>query len=272
LIRGQIDDADITIRGTWDQPVLEGEAVVKHAQYDGIILSDIPVSFRIVLDREDDPLRISGPVDMTGGNIQTRRTKVVLENSKIAFEGDSRNPTLNIKGSAKVDKVNIRIAVTGTKETPEVNLTSTPSLPQEQLLVMLATGQRWQGVETALKQGQLSMDVTRDFVDYFFFGGTGSKLAEKYGIEEFNVTFEKDKKGFGIKKKITNGLKVDYAVEQMQQDTAQKTTEQSVGAEVNLTDNLSVDARKDLPVGPNDQPLTTAPAKDEIYLKYKKSF
>lgn len=103
FVRGQGLDSEWSakahVRGTLDEPQVDGELRLirgKYEFFDALLTLD------------------SGLVDFRAGNVT--------------------NPDLDIKGRVKGKQVTANIAVAGTAQAPEVTLTSTPQLPQDEIL------------------------------------------------------------------------------------------------------------------------------------------
>ncbi|HQP91966.1 MAG TPA: hypothetical protein PLU24_04755, partial [Candidatus Omnitrophota bacterium] len=90
------------------------------------------------------------------------------------------------------------------------------AMEQERLLMMLITGKSWTGSKTGIKEGELSADMLKEFVDFFILGGSSGEFFKKFGIDGIILKFDQDKqsKGIGIKKDITKNVEVSYTIEQ----------------------------------------------------------
>jgi translocation and assembly module TamB len=64
-----------------------------------------------------------------------------LDTGLITFNGGGMmDPTVNITASSTIEDVTMSIAVTGTASNPTIALTSTPSLPQDELMARVLFG------------------------------------------------------------------------------------------------------------------------------------
>ncbi|MET4665691.1 translocation/assembly module TamB domain-containing protein [Sphingomonas sp. PvP056] len=88
----------------------------------------------------DNPA-ISGRADLVRGNYDFAGRTFALERGKILFTGDvPANPALDIAANASTTGLNATINVTGQALKPEIAFSSTPALPQDELLSRLLFG------------------------------------------------------------------------------------------------------------------------------------
>lgn len=273
-IAGSISNIDIYTKGTVLGLKFNGECQIEKLLRKDFSLSNCPVLFNLQLKNFNKEPELNGTVFLNSGTISGLKTALInLSESKISFSDDSKKASLDLKGTADVEGTKINIVLKGTFEKPELKLTSEPPLPQERLLVMLITGKSWNAAEMALDKGQFSLDLVKDFVDYFLFSGSGSKIFKQLGISDISVTLEQAKKGVVIKKAITEKIEASYAVEQSQVKEALPTTTQKVGGEYKITEGLSIEAEKELKqedksgVSPEEQKPD-----DKVMIKFKKKF
>ncbi|MDP9415240.1 MAG: translocation/assembly module TamB domain-containing protein, partial [Pseudomonadota bacterium] len=85
--------------------------------------------------------RISGRADLVRGSYDFAGRRFDLERGVIRFQGESPvNPALDIVAEGRVQGLNSEIRVTGRSQQPEIAFTSTPALPQDELLSRLLFG------------------------------------------------------------------------------------------------------------------------------------
>ena len=137
---------------------------------------------------------------------------------------------------------------------------------------MLATNKSWKMTEGALVKGQMSPDVTRDFLDYFLFAGSGGKLAQYFGLKDLTFQLNGKTKGVGVKKDITNNLDLSYSVEKEQVKEKNGSAVQKLGSGYKLTDTIAVEAERELKQEKANEGQDEATSDDKVLLKYKKSF
>jgi translocation and assembly module TamB len=84
---------------------------------------------------------ITGRADLVRGTYDFAGRRFDLERGQIRFSGESPvNPVLDITAQGGVQGLNATIRVTGRGQRPEISFTSTPALPQEELLSRLLFG------------------------------------------------------------------------------------------------------------------------------------
>ncbi len=273
-ISGSVSNIDIYVKGPVLEPKFSGECRIEKLLRKDFLLSNCSVLFNLQLKDVNKEPKLNGTVFLNSGTISGPKAALInLRESKISFSEDPKKASLDLKGTSDVEGTKINIVLKGTFDKPELKLTSDPPLPQERLLVMLITGKSWNAAEMALDKGQFSLDLVKDFVDYFLFSGSGSKIFKQLGISDISVTFEQEKKGVVIKKAITEKIDASYAVEQSQGKEELPTTTQKVGGEYKITEGLSIGAEKELKqedksgVSPEGQK-----ADDKVMIKFKRKF
>ncbi len=95
----------------------------------------------IALRGTTSDMRIGGQADMVRGTYEFAGTKFDLSRGRIRFDaGAPINPQLDIQADSKVDSLSVRVTVKGNATRPEIAFTSTPALPEEELLARLLFG------------------------------------------------------------------------------------------------------------------------------------
>jgi translocation and assembly module TamB len=120
-----------------------------------------------------------------------------------------------IQGSTRLQGYDIEAQVTGTPEAPEVQLTSSPALPSDELLLLLLTGQRpasgGSGVEDRQAAESIAVYLAQDFLTRWLRRGNDDDVtwAERFefvrgrdvsqnGVETAEATFLlRERKGSG---------------------------------------------------------------------------
>jgi translocation and assembly module TamB len=88
-----------------------------------------------------DAPRITGQADLVRGEYEFAGREFDLARGRINFRGESPpNPSLDIAASANLSDLNATINVRGTGLRPEISFTSTPALPEDELLARLLFG------------------------------------------------------------------------------------------------------------------------------------
>ncbi|WP_243451040.1 translocation/assembly module TamB domain-containing protein [Sphingosinicella sp. CPCC 101087] len=85
--------------------------------------------------------RITGSAELLRGTYDFAGRRFDLIRGNIHFEGETPvDPTLDIAAEARVRGLNAQIRVTGRSQRPEIAFTSTPALPQDELLSRILFG------------------------------------------------------------------------------------------------------------------------------------
>lgn len=279
-LSGVFHDVSIRIAGTLSELAAEGSFYIENIIKERFSLLDCKGSLLMYCDNLIEAAELNGEIVLQGGLVSGGNTaQIKLGNSKVVFGGDPKRPKLNIRGSAKVADVAISMVLQGTVDKPKLTLSSTPSLTQELLLVMLATGRAWGGTQGSLQSGRISADLIKDFVDYFLLAGTGSKIAKRVGISDISLFYHNETKTMGLTTTLTDKLKLGYEVEPPQEDrkgNVEPTTTHTVKGEVKITDTISVNAEKQLNELTSQQleeeKQQTEEGEEKLYLKFKKKF
>lgn len=274
-VSGSIKDIDVYIKGMIYEPEIQGVFYVDGISRYRFGLADCQGKFNLKLKDIKQNFNLSGWIDLSGGKVSgLKNTQINLISGKLEFGGDPKSPVYNLKGNTLVEGTNINVELKGKiGSAPNLLLSSSSLLSQEGLLVMLVTGKSWSGTASTAK-GQLPADLVKDFVDYFFFSGSGTRMAQYFGINDILLTVDSEKKGVEVKTSVTEKLGADYKVEQAKSNGNDATTVQKVGGEYKITNTLSIGAEKELlykdagvgPLGEQSKP------DDRIILKYKKKF
>ncbi|PHR20510.1 MAG: hypothetical protein COA41_04935 [Sphingopyxis sp.] len=84
---------------------------------------------------------LTGGIDLIRGTLGFAGRSFDLETGRLRFNGSAMtNPTLRLVASGEVDDVNINVNITGSAEDPEIAFSSTPSLPQDEIMARILFG------------------------------------------------------------------------------------------------------------------------------------
>lgn len=98
-------------------------------------------SANITLTGTVDAPRLAGQADLVRGEYEFAGRDFDLERGRITFRGESPpNPALDIAASANLTDLDASINVRGTGLAPEISFTSSPALPEDELLARLLFG------------------------------------------------------------------------------------------------------------------------------------
>ncbi len=274
-VSGLILDMDSFLKGSWRRPQVRGSFFIDRFLYKEFSLSGCPVSFDVKIEEIKEHPKAYGEVIFQGGAITSRRAKVVLEGGKMIFSGNPKTPALHFRGRSEIEGVKINITLKGTMKKPELILSSDPPVSQENLLLMLMTGKRWGVTDTVVSEGKIPIDIARDFVDYFVFSGMGESLSKRLGVDGVSLTYSSGSNELGVSKTIADKVEIHYGIEKPTGSDMEKQTEtHKVGAEVKITDKVSIEAEGQVHQ-PDPKALVTAQQEQKdgkVMLKYKKKF
>lgn len=269
-----LEAIDIYIRGPVDEPEITGQFLVRRAVFQKFQLDGAPVIFDLRIDQRSREGGVKGFVEVSRGDFYSPYSDLRLSLSRLEFEGDWANPRLDIHAWTEVERVRVVLKVRGTIELPEIELSSEPPLPQEELMLMVATGKRWRGLTTLMDKGAVSADLTKDFIDYVFLAGRGSRFARRYGIYDVSITLERGRQGIGARKTLSDRLDVGYAIEKEQElEPSKDQIRQKVEAALRLTDKISVGVERDIETTfESRQAQEPARIEDRFLLRFKTRF
>lgn len=277
---GPVGPVDLNVTGPRDRMNVQGVFYIRHLNYYTFSLVDAAGTVSLTVQPGSIRDGLIGEVQIEGGILNLKNCSVRMDPSRISYAGDPKRPVFDLSGTAVVEKIPVRAVFKGTFRLPELRLSSDPPLPQEQLLLMLATGKRWKGMEGVSREGGLPLDLVGDFLDYAVLGGSGSRLAQRLGVQgSLLVTEDGRTTGLGVRKSLSDRVGVRYGVEQTQAELGgAAVVRQKVGAdlEVTPTDQLSVEAESET-VPPQETATTGPPQKEpersgKVLLKYKRKF
>ncbi len=271
-VNGGINDVDLYVVGYFKEPSINGTFYVEHLRRFGTTFDNAPGMLALKFASRNQEFTMKGVIRVDAGLLAARRIKVNLDPSRVLFHGPMRSTTFDLAGSSQVEETKINITLRGTARRPELTLTSNPPAQQDKLLFMLVTGKGWAKTESMLTQGRVSMDIVRDFVDYFLFSGSGDKMANAFGIEDVYLKFTGETRGIGIQK---GRLGVGYSVQQTRQElhNVQTQTEKFEGDYV-VTRNVSlgVEHAYALNQEPGQSPQGETLPDDRVLIKFRTNF
>jgi len=142
---GEIVEPDFYLTGKQDEKELKGKMYLKKVTFDKYSLLDCPVIVRGMIYSEAEKVQVKGNVELESGMINLGGSIIKKVKGKILFLGDPYNPAFDLEGDSVVGGTRIHILYKGTYLKPELRLTSEPPMSEEDLLVMLFTGNIFKG-------------------------------------------------------------------------------------------------------------------------------
>ncbi|MCA9401590.1 MAG: translocation/assembly module TamB domain-containing protein [Candidatus Omnitrophica bacterium] len=274
-IKGTTKTVDLYLKKSPFDPHVNGSLTIEEFLYKGFTLKDCDVTLDLFIENAFHEPKIEGKILFNNGILHSHKTTVNIQKSFIKFTGPWNDPELSITGFSTIDRTKINISLKGTIENPHLILTSEPSLSKDRLMLMLATGKKWSSLDKVQQAEFKTADLTKDFVDYFFFAGKSNQFAKKLGIYDVSVKFTEDTKGIGAKKDLTDKLGVGYSIEQQVSENQSKSTTQTIQGEYKVTDKLRLGVEKEVNSKVNLNEVNEKPAVSEnekVYIKFKKEF
>ncbi len=271
--KGVIKNIDLYLEGPLKAVSAKGTFTVDQLVMPKFVMSDAPGDLSLLFTRGPGGYKPSGELRVSQGRVKTKNVLMKLEESRLYFAESFGKPVFDIKGNASIGKVDIYVALLGTPQSPEWKFSSNPPVAQEILMIMFLTGKNMEVVQTSVDQKRLTPDLAKDLIDYLLLGGEGGRLAQKLGIKDISIIYDKDVAGIGVKKELADFLDVGYQVEQQGTDPATSEIKHTLGAEWKLNHHLSVEVDKELYQFRNQEHFNE-PTKtdDKVYLKYRTQF
>lgn len=88
----------------------------------------------------DAPL-ISGEMELVRGTLGFAGRSFELENGRISFTGGpATNPSIRVAAASEVDGTTVRVNIRGTGQNPDISFSSTPALPQDEIMARILFG------------------------------------------------------------------------------------------------------------------------------------
>lgn len=274
-LSGVFENIDIFITGGLLEPEIKGSCTVKALSRWGFNLNDCPLKLDLKLKDIKEDLKLYGTLNIAGGSISGIKTaRITLGESRISFNGPPKELYFDMQGESLIEGTKIKAGLKGTMDVPDLRLSSDRLVSKDQLLMMLATNKSWKSASSLTgNKDNITPDMVADFMDYFLFGGVVSKTADRFGINDFFIKYDRETKGGGVKKAISDKAEINYSLEQSQKKDELPITTQKVGSEYKITDGVSVEAERESRYNSKNAEQENKPeANDKVILKYKKPF
>ncbi|NRQ15972.1 Translocation and assembly module TamB [Ensifer sesbaniae] len=132
---------------------------------------------------------VSGGFEMRRGRLEILGKRLTFTEGKIGFGGDLI-PTLDLKATSSVGATTITVSVSGLANNPQIGFSSSPALPQDEILAQLIFNRSLSNL-SAFQIAQLASAVSQ------LAGGGSTSLLDglrnKLGVDDLDVTT--DEKG-----------------------------------------------------------------------------
>jgi translocation and assembly module TamB len=182
-----------------------------------------------------DAPKIAGDMKLIRGTLGFAGRSFELESGRLSFNGGpATNPSLRVTAASEVDGTTVRVNIRGTGENPDITFSSTPALPQDEIMARILFGNSV-GELTAIQAVQLAASLNS------LRGGAGGLnplgvLQSATGLDRLRILGADDKTGRGTAvafgQYITNDVYVEIITDARCYTASQ--------IEISLTPALSV--------------------------------
>lgn len=181
----------------------------------------------------DNP-RISGRVNLLRGTLGIAGRSFKLQSGRISFAGAATNPQISIKATSVIDGITTQVNVTGSGQNPNIAFSSTPALPQDEVMARILFGNSIAEL-SVVQAAQLAASLNS------LRGGSGGLnplgvLQSSTGLDRLRILGADDEEGRGASvafgQYITNDVYVEIITDARGYTASQ--------IEVSLTPALSV--------------------------------
>lgn len=142
-----------------------------------------------VTGRADAP-RLNGNARLENGTVDFAGRPFEFESGRIRFDGDPADATLNIVAERTDDSFTAQIRVTGRVTAPEIRLSSTPQLPEDEILSRILFGRSATEL-SPLEAAQLASTLSSAATGVGGFGAF-DRLRSAIGIDRLSVRTGED--------------------------------------------------------------------------------
>jgi translocation and assembly module TamB len=88
-----------------------------------------------------DAPRIAGDMELVRGTLGFAGRSFELESGRISFNGGpASNPSIRVAAASEVDGTTVRVNIRGTGQNPDISFSSTPALPQDEIMARILFG------------------------------------------------------------------------------------------------------------------------------------
>ncbi|HEV7234515.1 MAG TPA: translocation/assembly module TamB domain-containing protein, partial [Sphingorhabdus sp.] len=163
-----------------------------------------------------DAPRIAGELELVRGTLGFAGRSFELENGRISFNGGpATNPSIRVAAASDVDGTTVRVNIRGTGQNPDISFSSTPALPQDEILARILFGNSI-GELSAIQAVQLAASLNN------LRGGSGGLnplgvLQQATGLDRLRILGADEKSGRGtavaLGQYITNDVYVEIVTD-----------------------------------------------------------
>jgi translocation and assembly module TamB len=137
-----------------------------------------------------------GSFNLRRGTFRLLDRRLTFSRGALVFDGAGLLPSLDFAATSTVQSVVITVAITGQPNAPKIEFSSTPELPQDEVLARLLFGRSVDKL-SAFEVAQLAASLagTAGVLPGGGSGGFFSRLADRLGLDRLGVGNTDDKKG-----------------------------------------------------------------------------
>lgn len=103
---------------------------------------------------------LNGRASLVRGELELARRPFVFDSGVVTFDGPLDSARVAISAARQVDGFSARVDVTGSPSNPRIELTSTPDLPQDEILARMLFGRSMMDL-SALEAAELASSIAR---------------------------------------------------------------------------------------------------------------
>ncbi len=255
-LQGYLSNVDLSIQGPLSSLRVNGSFMAESIQYKSTFLTDCSSFVGVTLWPDLRPLQLIGKVIINSGLVNVRHTNLGLQQSTMMFQGDVLNPSIDIHLGAKVEDMDINLAIKGVLMDPQLIVSSDPPMTPQDALQVLFTGNAL-SASTSPFNGVTSTELAQNFLNYSFQDtGTQQQL--------------------GLKTKLTDNLKLGAEMDQMPSAPGETNTYyyRRINGEMDMTDHMSLNVSRQVMAQDSYPSYEASQPEDEtqVYMQYKKRF
>ncbi|MEO1036236.1 MAG: translocation/assembly module TamB domain-containing protein [Pseudomonadota bacterium] len=156
-----------------------------------------------------DAVRAFGNLSLLDGQFEAYGQELALDQGELVFGGDPLNPGLNVVATREVEPGTVGVRIRGELQNPVSTLTSTPTLPQTEILAWLITGRGLNAVDSTQNETLSGAAVALGLTQL---GGITGRLQASLGLDALSFDGNADDGQLLAGKWIGERLYLQYAV------------------------------------------------------------
>ena len=156
-------------------------------------------------------LSINGELNFVEGSYRALGQQLVLQKSRVIFQGVPDSPYLTIEAIRDPDKVQDNVVagvrVTGTPDELQLEIFSEPAMSQQQALSYLTRGQALDSSSESSSMANMLIDIAAGQSD-----GLMNSIGEGVGIKDLSLSSSGtgDEQSVGVRGEIAPGVEISY--------------------------------------------------------------